>query len=110
MCSSDLSIGLLALSAGECPNAKSPSELKDPNKNLFCGVNRMASLIARDSLIDGSQIRNGEEVGQAKGASAYWSTLKPRHKKFNKRTGKWFQKIGFKAEICAITRNYKNKR
>jgi hypothetical protein len=66
------SVGLLSLSAGECPNAMTLEELIDPAKSLTCGVNRMARLINRDHFIS-----SPDDMG----ASAYWSTLRPAHLK-----------------------------
>lgn len=60
------SVGLMALSTGECPNAMTIPEMMDPVKNLTCGVERMARLIKRDHVISENNL----------GASAYWSTLR----------------------------------
>jgi len=64
------SVGLLALSTGECTGAMDVAGLQDPVKNLTCGLNRMAKLIRRDHEIEGQD--NG-------GACAYWSTLRTPH-------------------------------
>jgi hypothetical protein len=64
------SVGLLALSTGECPNAMDIAGLQDPVQNLTCGLNRMAKLIKRDHEIE------GQDQG---GACAYWSTLRTPH-------------------------------
>jgi hypothetical protein len=64
------SVGLLALSTGECPDAMDIEGLQDPVKNLACGLNRMAKLIHRDHEIE------GQDQG---GACAYWSTLRTPH-------------------------------
>lgn len=60
------SVGLMALSTGECPDAMTIPEMMDPVKNLTCGINRMAKLIRRDHVISENNL----------GASAYWSTLR----------------------------------
>ena len=87
------SVGLLALSPGECKNAPTITTLKNPVKNIICGASKMAHLIARDGYIEGP-------VGK-RGASAYWSVLrKPyRFKKY---------KLGKKELIIPLTRIYKN--
>jgi hypothetical protein len=74
------SVGLMALSTGECPNAPDTKGLMDPLKNLVCGVNKMAALIARYKAID-----NAEH----KGASAYWSTLRPPYQKWDPVRQRW---------------------
>ncbi|MGZ6404340.1 MAG: hypothetical protein ACXWTJ_22990, partial [Bdellovibrionota bacterium] len=65
------SVGLMALSTGECPDAMTTEQLQDPVANLTCGVNRMAKLIQRDHYIE-----NADDSG----ACAYWSTLRAPHK------------------------------
>lgn len=60
------SVGLMALSTGECPDAMTIEAMMDPVKNLTCGINRMAKLIRRDHVISENNL----------GASAYWSTLR----------------------------------
>lgn len=64
------SVGLLALSTGECPAAMTVEALQNPVANLTCGLNRMARLIKRDHYI---------ETVNNDGASAYWSTLRRPH-------------------------------
>ncbi len=66
------SVGLLALSTGECPNAMTMEELQDPAESLICALNRMAKLIKRDHYIEGKD--------KTSGASAYWSTLRTPYK------------------------------
>jgi hypothetical protein len=95
------SIGLLALSPGECPNAPTARQLMDPVQNLICGVNMMAKLIARRGYIDGSTNGRG-------GATDYWSTLKPRHKRFDKTRNRYLN-LGYKAEIIAFTKRYRDR-
>jgi hypothetical protein len=85
------SIGLLSLSEGECPNAKTIKELKDPIKNLSCGTNKMADLIKKAKYIDGP-------VGN-RGAAAYWSVLRTPYV-----VGKY--KLGKKTQIALLTKKY----
>jgi hypothetical protein len=93
------SVGLLALSTGECPNAPGTQDLMDPVKNLVCGVNKMAFLIARGHAIDDPEHN---------GADAYWSTLRPAHKQ-QLPDGRWVM-IGKKDEIIARTKLFKQFR
>lgn len=62
------SVGLMQLSAGECPNAPTIENLKDPIQNLLCGTAKMATLIAQYGYITTPDGRHG--------AAAYWSTLR----------------------------------
>jgi|GEM_PF-4648979 len=73
------SVGLMALSTGECPNAMTIPELMNPEANLICGINRMAKLIARDHYVE----------GEKKGASAYWSVLRTPYR-FLHQNGRWY--------------------
>ncbi|MGZ3650348.1 MAG: hypothetical protein ACXWSC_04100, partial [Bdellovibrionota bacterium] len=90
------SVGLLALSTGECPNALTTKLLQDPVRNLICGVNKMAMLVARGHCID-----SPDHVG----ASAYWSTLRPAHKA-QLPDGRWVV-LGKKTQIISRTRVYR---
>ncbi len=92
------SVGLLALSTGECQNAPTVRALRDPVRNLICGVNKMAALIAKGHAIDGP-----ENIG----AGAYWSTLRPAHRHWDPMRKRWLN-LGKKAQIIARTREYKN--
>lgn len=94
------SVGLLALSTGECANAPTQEQLMDPVKNLICGVNKMASLIAR-----GRAIYNPEHDG----ASAYWSTLRPPHRVYDEDRERWLN-LGKRNEIIQRTRLYRQFR
>lgn len=85
------SIGLFSLSAGECSEAPSSSGLKDPIKNLTCGIRIMARLIERDRYIDGP--RNN------RGAGSYWSVIRGPYAVGKRRHGK-------KPRIIAITKTY----
>jgi hypothetical protein len=87
------SVGLLSLSASECPNAPTIAALKSPIKNLVCGVNIMARLIEHDGFIDGP--------ASARGASSYWSTLRTPYS-----SGHYH--VGRKNQVIAITRLYRN--
>lgn len=87
-----MSIGLLALSPGECANASSSAALKNPTRNLICGTRKMAELISAHGYIDGPASRRG--------AAAYWSVLRKPY-----RHGKY--KLGKKDQIIAITRQFK---
>lgn len=84
------SVGLMMLSRGECKNALTDEALKNPVENLRCGIKRMAKLIARGGCISCKQ-----------GAAAYWSTLRTPYKAYGYNLGK-------KAEIVAMTSNYKS--
>ena len=90
------SVGLLALSTGECSNALSTKALMDPVQNLICGVNKMAMLISRGHTID-----SPDHVG----ACAYWSTLRPPHKA-QLPDGRWVI-LGKKNEIIARTKLFR---
>ena len=87
----DMSVGLLALSPNECANAPTEAALKDPVKNLVCGITIMARLIAADGFIDGPT--------SARGASKYWSTLRAPYI-----SGKYH--LGKKDQIIPITKLY----
>ncbi|MGZ3653711.1 MAG: lytic transglycosylase domain-containing protein [Bdellovibrionota bacterium] len=62
------SVGLMQLSNGECANAETVAELKDPVQNLLCGTKKMADLIARYGYVT--------TPDNLHGAAAYWSTLR----------------------------------
>ena len=85
------SIGLLALSAHECANAPTNEALRNPLKNLTCGIDMMASLIARDGFVAGP--------ARARGAASYWSTLRPPY--FSQR-----HHVGKKYGVMILTRRY----
>lgn len=101
------SIGLLALSPGECRQAHSARELGDPVRNLLCGVEKMADLVARDKVIDGSRDAKGNDLGgRSRGIAAYWSTVRPRYKQFDRRRNRYLT-LGHKADILGITRRFR---
>jgi uncharacterized protein (TIGR02594 family) len=68
----EISAGLLQLSVGDGRNYSCEfstlQDVFDPAKNLSCGVRIMQKLVVQDSVIAG---------GNNKGASRYWSTLRP---------------------------------
>lgn len=89
-----LSIGLLSLSRGECPEARSESALKHAENNLRCGIRIMAELIAKDGVIENSAHR---------GASDYWSVLRRSYGKGRKRHGHRHHIIGFTKDYQAYS-------
>jgi hypothetical protein len=70
----EISAGLLQLSFGNAGpyscDFSSDEDVLDPAKNLSCGVRIMQKLVVQDKVIAG---------GDKKGASRYWSTLRPNH-------------------------------
>lgn len=92
------SVGLLALSPRECPNAHSIEALKNPIENLICGTNKMARLIDRDGFIDGPP--------QARGAARYWSTLRAPYQRWDP-SRKRSLNLGKKQQILPLVRGYK---
>lgn len=86
------SIGLMSLSPGECSNAPRTADLKDPIRNLICGVNMMSSLIARDGYLDGPK-------GQ-RGAGTYWSVIRRPYSVGHARHGR-------KEQIIQLTKVYR---
>jgi hypothetical protein len=95
------SVGLLALSTGECPNAETVDELSRAVPNLVCGTNRMARLISQDGYIDGPDGHRG--------AAGYWSTLRSPYREWDA-TRKRYLKLGYKDQIMALIRNYRGTR
>lgn len=95
------SIGLLALSPGECPNAPSHQSLKAATPNLICGTNKMASLIGRHGYIDGP-------VEGRRGAAQYWSTLRTPYTRWDPTRGRYLN-LGKRNLILPLVRNYKGK-
>jgi hypothetical protein len=94
--SGEASVGLLAMSAGQCPNAPSSRALKNPVKNIDCAVNVMAYWIHRDGYISGP--RN-------QGAARNWSCLQKPHKVYVRSIRKKVR-VGFKQEIIRVASNY----
>lgn len=64
-----LSVGLLQLSTGDRGCPKTVDGLKDPIKNLQCGVGLMKFFIDKDGLIAKDKI----------GIARYWSVMRPGH-------------------------------
>lgn len=92
------SVGLLALSPNECPNAHTIAQLEQAVPNLVCGTNRMAALIAHDGYIDGPASRRG--------ASSYWSTLRAPYKEWDASRGRYLS-LGKKNQILPLVRGYR---
>lgn len=92
------SVGLLALSPGECPNATSHKALESAIPNLICGTNLMARLIAKDGNIDGPDPKRG--------AARYWSTLRTPYKRYDKSRKKYLT-LGKRNEIEPYVRGYR---
>lgn len=87
------SVGLMALSPGECSEAMTVKDLQNPIKNLTCGVNKMAFFISRHGFINGPK--------SARGAAAYWSVLRDPYV-----YGKY--KLGRRRRILKITHAYRS--
>lgn len=92
------SVGLLALSPRECPNAPTVRALMNPVANLVCGANRMAALIARDGYLDGPEPRRG--------AASYWSTLRAPYRRWDPTRNRTLN-LGKKDQILPLTRGYR---
>lgn len=95
------SVGLMALSPKECPNAPTLEALKNPVPNLICGTNRMALLIRLYGNIDGPAERRG--------ASRYWSTLRKPYKYWDASRNKHLN-LGKRDLIIPLVRSYKGGR
>jgi hypothetical protein len=89
------SVGLMQLSRGECANAMMDAALKDPIKNLTCGINKLANLV-----------RDGKCFSCRSGGGKYWSTLRNPYT-YRTRSGRILH-LGKANEIAALTRNYRN--
>jgi hypothetical protein len=85
------SVGLLQVSNGECVLVSGPPDLRNPVANIKCGIAIMAKLINEDHEIDGPP--------WARGASAYWSTLRPAYQFLGMLLGK-------KSHVMTLTGNY----
>lgn len=94
--SGEASVGLMAMSAGQCPNAPSSSALKNPLKNIECAVNVMARLVQRDGYISGPSWQ---------GAARNWSCLQTPHKVYVKSIRKTVR-VGFKQDIIRVAASY----
>lgn len=87
------SVGLMALSPGECRSmGRTVEELQDAVGNLTCGINKLAGFIGRHGFINGPK--------SSRGAAAYWSTLREPYQ-----YGKY--KLGKRGKIIHITRTYR---
>lgn len=87
-----VSVGLLQLSDGECVVAHNVKpDLENPVHNLKCGIAIMARLIKRDRYIEGPI--------WARGAAAYWSTLRPPYSFLSLHLGK-------KPSVIKFTKSY----
>lgn len=95
------SVGLMALSPKECPNAPTSEALQNPVPNLICGTNRMALLIKLYGNIDGPAERRG--------ASRYWSTLRKPYKYWDASRNKHLN-LGKRDLIIPLVRNYRSSR
>jgi hypothetical protein len=94
------SVGLLALSPGECPNAPTMNALKAAVPNLLCGVGKLASLVGRYGYIDGP--------ANARGASRYWSTLRAPYKRWDPTRNRYLN-LGKRNLILPLVRGYRGK-
>jgi len=94
------SIGMMAMSPGECPNAPDHDDLQVAVPNLVCGTNRMASLIARDGYIDGPHPRRG--------AARYWSTLRAPYRRWDESRDRYLN-LGKRNLILPLVRGYRGK-
>jgi hypothetical protein len=92
------SVGLLAMSPAQCPNAPSISALMDPIRNLTCGAEKFANLVISTGWISGPGHR---------GAAQNWSTLRDRYTVFLRSSGKRVT-VGHKKEVIAIANQFTN--
>jgi hypothetical protein len=95
------SVGMMAMSPGECPNAPKLNDLKVAVPNLICGTNRMAMLIARDGYIDGPDPRRG--------AARYWSTLRKPYKRWDPTRDRYLN-LGKRNLILPLVKGYRGGR
>lgn len=94
------SVGLLALSPGECPNAPTMKALMVAVPNLVCGVNKMAHLIGKHGYIDGP--------ADGRGASRYWSTLRAPYKRWDPTRNRWLN-LGKRNLILPLVRGFRGR-
>lgn len=94
------SVGLLALTAGECPMARDVQMLQDPVLNLTCGTAIMARAIGRDGYVNGPAERRG--------AAAYWSSLRNPYRQWSERHQRYLS-LGKKPLILPMVRGYRGK-
>jgi hypothetical protein len=92
------SVGLLAMSPGQCPGANSVRALQDPVRNMDCGISKFASLVDSTGWISGPDHR---------GAAENWSTLRGRYTVFVRAAGRNVT-VGKKSEVIAIASRFKS--
>jgi|GEM_PF-3623595 len=102
--SGEASVGLMAMSPGQCPNARSVSALKDPLKNIECAINVMANAIQRDHYIS-AIVTDRKGRTRWAGASSNWSCLQTPHKVFVRSIHKTVR-VGFKQDIIRVASSY----
>lgn len=95
------SVGLLAMSPSQCPNAPSVEALRDPKRNVVCGINRLADLIGQSGWISGPGNR---------GAAKNWSTLRGRYPVRLANYGVRTVMVGHKSEVIKIAMGYSTSR
>lgn len=101
--SGEESVGLMAMSPGQCPNASSIKALKDPIKNIECAINVMARLIARDHYIS-VQVKTKRGSRWA-GAAGNWSCLRTPYTVYVRAARKKVR-VGFKQDIIRVASSY----
>ncbi len=94
------SVGMLALSPGECPNAPTIRHLQSALPNLVCGANKMANLIARYGNVDGP--------ADNRGASRYWSTLRAPYKRWDPTRNRYLN-LGKRNLILPLVRGFRGR-
>lgn len=94
------SVGLLALSPGECSNAPTMKALMSAVPNLVCGVGKMAALVGRHGYIDGPE--------SGRGASRYWSTLRAPYRRWDPTRNRYLN-LGKRNLIIPLVRGYRGK-
>jgi len=94
----NVSVGLLQMSPSECPESNSTAALRDPQRNLRCGINKMARMINHYGQISGEH-----NIGAAK----TWSVLREPYKAYVKSLGKYVW-LGRKDRIIELSSSYSN--
>jgi len=92
------SVGMLAMSPGECANAPTLRQLQSAVPNLICGTNKMASLIGRYGYIDGP--------ASGRGASRYWSTLRAPYRRWDPTRDRYLN-LGKRNMILPLVRGFR---
>lgn len=80
-----------------CANVRSTEDLKDPQKNIQCGLGIMTALVSDVGYLSKSAHQ---------GASAYWSTLRTPYKAYIKSLDKTVSIGKRKLVIDSLKRNY----